>query len=38
MAEIERVLAVATGDVRATELSGGRAVRRSAGLLVVSVG
>jgi len=38
MAEVERVLAVATGDARATELSGGRVVHRSAGLLVVSVG
>ena len=38
MAEIERVLAVATGEARATELAGARAVRRSAGLLVLSVG
>jgi tRNA(Ile)-lysidine synthase len=38
MAEIERVLAVAAGDARATELAGGRAVRRSAGVLVLSVG
>jgi tRNA(Ile)-lysidine synthase len=38
LAEVERVLAVARGDARATELSGGRAVRRSAGLLVLSVG
>src|SRR6478735_1137476 len=30
LAEIDRVLAVASGDVRATELGGGRAVRRSA--------
>jgi tRNA(Ile)-lysidine synthase len=36
--EIERVLAVAAGDVRATELAGGRAVRRSAGMLVLTVG
>jgi tRNA(Ile)-lysidine synthase len=38
LAEVERVLTVARGDARATELSGGRAVRRSAGLLVLSVG
>jgi tRNA(Ile)-lysidine synthase len=38
MAEIERVLAVARGEARATELAGGRAVRRSAGLLVLTVG
>ena len=38
MAEVERVLAVAAGDARATELAGGRAVRRSAGVLVLSVG
>ena len=38
LAEIDRVLAVASGDVRATELGGGRAVRRSAGLLVLTVG
>ncbi len=38
IAEVERVLAVASGDARATELSGGRAVRRSAGLLVLDVG
>lgn len=38
MADVERVLAVASGDARATELSGGRAVRRSAGLLVLTVG
>jgi tRNA(Ile)-lysidine synthase len=38
LAEIERVLAVATGDARATELAGGRAVRRSAGRLVLTVG
>jgi tRNA(Ile)-lysidine synthase len=38
MAEIERVLAVAAGDARATELAGARAVRRSAGVLVLTVG
>ncbi len=38
MAEVERVLAVASGDARATELAGRRAVRRSAGLLVLAVG
>jgi tRNA(Ile)-lysidine synthase len=38
MAEVERVLAVARGDARATELAGGRAVRRSAGQLVLTVG
>jgi tRNA(Ile)-lysidine synthase len=38
MAEIERVLAVAAGDARATQLAGGRAVRRSAGVLQLSVG
>ncbi len=38
LAEVDRVLAVARGDVRATELGGGRAVRRSAGLLVLTVG
>ena len=38
MAEVERVLAVARGDTRATELAGGRAVRRSAGQLVLTVG
>jgi len=38
LAEIDRVLAVAIGDARATELGGGRAVRRSAGLLVLTVG
>jgi len=38
MAEIDRVLAVARGDARATELAGGRAVHRSAGLLVLTVG
>ena len=37
-AEIERVLAVAAGDARAAELAGGRAVRRSAGVLVLTVG
>jgi tRNA(Ile)-lysidine synthase len=36
--EIERVLAVALGDARATELAGGRAVRRSAGVLLLTVG
>jgi hypothetical protein len=38
LAEVERVLAVAAGDVRATELAGGRVVRRSAGVLVLHVG
>jgi tRNA(Ile)-lysidine synthase len=38
LAEIDRVLAVASGDVRATELGGARAVRRSAGLLLLTVG
>jgi tRNA(Ile)-lysidine synthase len=38
MAEVERVLAVAAGDARATELAGGRAVRRSAGVLRLDVG
>jgi tRNA(Ile)-lysidine synthase len=38
LAEIERVFAVARGDARATELAGGRAVRRSAGVLVLQVG
>jgi tRNA(Ile)-lysidine synthase len=38
MAEVERVLAVAAGDARATELAGGRAVRRSAGMLRLEVG
>jgi tRNA(Ile)-lysidine synthase len=38
MAEVERVLAVAAGAARATELVGGRAVRRSAGVLVLTVG
>jgi tRNA(Ile)-lysidine synthase len=37
-AEVERVLAVAAGDARATELAGGRSVRRSAGLLAVTFG
>jgi hypoxanthine phosphoribosyltransferase len=36
MAEVERVLSVAGGDAVATELSGGRRVRRSAGRLSVS--
>jgi tRNA(Ile)-lysidine synthase len=35
LAEVERVLAVAGGDVRAAELSGGRRVRRSGGQLLV---
>jgi tRNA(Ile)-lysidine synthase len=38
MAEVERVLAVAAGDARATQLAGGRVVRRSAGVLSFSVG
>jgi tRNA(Ile)-lysidine synthase len=38
MAEVERVLLVAGGHVRATELAGRRAVRRSAGMLVLDVG
>jgi tRNA(Ile)-lysidine synthase len=38
IAEVERVLAVANGDVRATELAGGRTVRRSAGRLAVTFG
>ena len=38
MAEVERVLAVAAGDARATELAGGRAVRRSTGVLRLDVG
>jgi tRNA(Ile)-lysidine synthase len=33
--EVERVLAVARGDARATELAGGRRVRRSRGELIV---
>jgi tRNA(Ile)-lysidine synthase len=37
-AEVERILAVARGDARATELAGGRAVRRSAGLLSLTFG
>jgi hypothetical protein len=37
-AEVERVLAVARGEVRATELAGGRTVRRSAGMLAVTFG
>ncbi len=36
IAEVERVLAVATGDARATELTGGRTVRRSGGRLTIS--
>jgi tRNA(Ile)-lysidine synthase len=35
--EVERVLAVARGDARATELAGGRHVRRSGGHLVLTV-
>jgi tRNA(Ile)-lysidine synthase len=38
VAEVERVLAVAAGESRATELAGGRAVRRSAGVLTLTVG
>jgi tRNA(Ile)-lysidine synthase len=38
LAEVERVLAVAAGETRATELAGGRAVRRSAGVLSLTVG
>jgi tRNA(Ile)-lysidine synthase len=38
LAEVERVLAVAAGEARATELAGGRAVRRSAGVLSLTVG
>jgi len=38
MAEVGRVLAVAAGRARATELAGARAVRRSAGILLLSVG
>jgi tRNA(Ile)-lysidine synthase len=38
MAEVERVLAVAAGDARSTQLAGGRAVRRSAGVLRFDVG
>jgi tRNA(Ile)-lysidine synthase len=38
MAEVERVLVVAAGDARSTELAGGRAVRRSAGVLRLDVG
>jgi hypothetical protein len=38
MAEVERVLAVASGITRATELAGGRAVERASGLLVLTVG
>jgi tRNA(Ile)-lysidine synthase len=36
--EVERVLEVAAGDARATELAGGRTVRRSAGRLSVTRG
>jgi len=35
-AEVERVLGVARGDARATELAGGRHVRRSGGRLVLT--
>jgi tRNA(Ile)-lysidine synthase len=35
--EVERVLAVAAGEARATQLAGGRAVRRSGGRLALSV-
>jgi tRNA(Ile)-lysidine synthase len=38
IAEVERVLAVAAGGACATELTGGRVVRRSAGLLTLTVG
>jgi tRNA(Ile)-lysidine synthase len=38
LAEVERVLAVAAGEARATELAGGRAVRRSTGMLALTVG
>jgi len=34
--EVERVLAVAAGETRATQLAGGRAVRRSGGRLAVA--
>jgi hypothetical protein len=34
--EVERVLAVAAGDVRATEIAGGRRVYRTGGQLVVT--
>lgn len=33
LAEVERVLLVATGAVRSTELAGGRTVRRASGKL-----
>jgi hypothetical protein len=33
LAEVERVLQVATGAVRSTELAGGRTVRRASGKL-----
>jgi tRNA(Ile)-lysidine synthase len=36
--EVERVLAVAAGEARATELAGGRAVRRSGGRLALARG
>jgi hypothetical protein len=38
LAEVERVLAVASGGVRATQLAGGRSIRRSGGLLSLDVG
>jgi hypothetical protein len=38
VAEVERVLAVAAGTSRATELAGGRAVRRASGILTLTVG
>jgi tRNA(Ile)-lysidine synthase len=38
LAEVERVLVVASGAARATQLAGGRAVRRSGGLLALDVG
>jgi hypothetical protein len=37
-AEVDRVLAVAAGHVRAAQLAGGRRVRRAAGLLSLTVG
>jgi len=38
LAEVERVLAVASGSVVATEIAGGRRVRRSGGRLAVDAG
>lgn len=38
VADVERVLAVAAGEARATELAGGRAVRRASGILSLIVG